>query len=131
MKKIILDTNAFSSYLRGDEKVLDTLVKADIVYMPAIVLGELFTGFTGGAKETWNKDILSKFLNKPRVEVLDVTIETSEIFGMIYNTLKKAGSLIPINDVWIAANTMETGSVLVTYDSHFNKIPGLRLWDYN
>jgi tRNA(fMet)-specific endonuclease VapC len=34
----------------------------------------------------------------------------------------------PINDVWIAAHGLETGSILVTYDDHFAVIPGLRLW---
>ena len=32
-------------------------------------------------------------------------------------------------DAWIAANTFETGSALVTYDRHFAKIPGILLWD--
>jgi tRNA(fMet)-specific endonuclease VapC len=31
----------------------------------------------------------------------------------------------PYNDVWIAAQTMESGAELLTSDSHFEKIPGL------
>jgi predicted nucleic acid-binding protein len=27
-----------------------------------------------------------------------------------------------------AAHAIETGSVLITYDAHFAKLPGLRLW---
>ena len=43
-------------------------------------------------------------------------------------SLRKSGKPIPINDVWIAAHGLETGSILVTYDDHFAVIPGLRLW---
>jgi tRNA(fMet)-specific endonuclease VapC len=37
--------------------------------------------------------------------------------------------MIPINDIWIAAHTVETGSKLITYDPHFRHIPGLRIWE--
>ncbi len=42
--------------------------------------------------------------------------------------VSKAGTPIPINDVWIASHAMETGSVVITYDKHFNLVPGLRVW---
>jgi tRNA(fMet)-specific endonuclease VapC len=128
MNKILLDTNAYSSYLEGDEHVLHTLSKAGIVYMSIFVLGELYAGFKGGRKEEKNIDILNIFIAKPTVQILDASIETAEIFGMIKNTLKKIGKPLPINDVWIAAHTLETGSVLITYDQHFKTIPALRLW---
>lgn len=129
MKKILLDTNAYSRLLGGDERILNTLSNADIVYMSVIVLGEIYSGFKGGTKEAWNKELVQKFIDKPPVSVLDVTIETSEIFAEIKNTLKKSGNPVPINDIWIAAHSIETGSVLITFDEHFAKIQGLRLWD--
>ncbi len=129
MKKILLDTNACSNYLRGSKDVLDALSRADIVYMSATVLGELFSGFKGGTKERWNKDILNTFLEKPTVSILNTTIETAEIFAEIKTSLKKTGTPLPINDIWIASHAFETGSVLITFDDHFKKIPGLRVWD--
>ncbi len=54
--------------------------------------------------------------------------ETADIFGMLKSALKKAGTPIPINDIWIASHAFETGALLVTYDRHFDKIQGLRLW---
>lgn len=128
MKKILLDTNAYSNLLRGDEQVLDALSIAAIVHMSVIVIGELLSGFKGGAKETYNKKLLQEFIEKPTVNVLDVTIETSEIFAEIKNVLKTSGSPIPINDVWIAAHAVETGSVLITNDEHFKRIPGIRIF---
>jgi tRNA(fMet)-specific endonuclease VapC len=128
MKKILVDTNAYSNLLRGDENILDALSKAAIVHMSVIVIGELLSGFKGGVKETYNKKLLQEFIEKPTVNVLDVTIETSEIFAEIKNVLKTSGSPIPINDVWIAAHAVETGSVLITYDEHFKRIPGIRVF---
>jgi tRNA(fMet)-specific endonuclease VapC len=129
MKKIILDTNAYSRLLTGAEEVLDVLSSAETVYMSIFVLGELYAGFYGGNKERKNKETLRQFLLKPTVKILHAGFETAELFGRLKNDLKKAGRLLPINDVWIAAHGLETGSVLITYDSHFQQVPGLRLWD--
>lgn len=129
MKKILLDTNAYVSFLAGDEHVLEALAKSEIVYMSVIVLGELYAGFEGGRHKQRNKNLLEKFLQKSTVTILDVSHETSLIFGEIKNTLGKTGHPIPINDVWITAHAVEAGSVLITYDRHFRKIPGLRIWD--
>ena len=39
--------------------------------------------------------------------------------------MKKDGSPIPINDVWIAAQAMEHGAELLTDDRHFERVAGL------
>ena len=128
MKNILLDTNCYSAYLTGDERVLNVLVEAESVYMSIFVLGELFAGFRGGSKMQQNLDYLKRFLAKKTVKILDATMETAEIFGDLKEKLKKNGSPIPINDVWIAAHALETSSVLITYDAHFQNITGLRRW---
>lgn len=94
------------------------------------VLGELYAGFKGGMREQRNTKILSDFLNKPTVLTVDATPDTSEIFGTLKNSLKKAGTPLPINDVWIASHAIETGAIIITFDNHFQKIPGLRVWDF-
>jgi len=128
MKKILLDTNTYVRFLRGDEKVMVYLAQADSVYMSVFVLGELYAGFRAGGKERENRQILERFLLKSTVTILEATIETADVFGLIMASLRKSGKPIPINDVWIAAHGLETGSILVTYDDHFAVIPGLRLW---
>jgi tRNA(fMet)-specific endonuclease VapC len=129
MKKIILDSNAYTRLLAGDEKVLDVVASTETVFMSIFVLGELHAGFLGGSKERENRDVLKRFLLKPSVKILNATLETAEVFGSIKNSLKRAGTPLPINDVWIAAHGVETGSTIVTYDTHFKQVPGLRLWD--
>lgn len=128
MKAVLLDTNAMTALFQGDRAILDAAAKADCVYASAIVIGELEAGFRGGTRYAENLALLDRFLGKPTVEILPVRRETGDCFGRIKQALKAKGTPIPVNDVWVAAQCMETGSVLVTYDSHFGVVDGLRLW---
>jgi Predicted nucleic acid-binding protein, contains PIN domain len=127
--KILLDTNAYSGFMNGDNKVLDYIVESEVVYFSTVMLGELFAGFRGGKRYSDNVEELKTFLHKDGIRIIDVTIETSEIFGEIKAELSKKGKMIPLNDIWIAAHTIETGSKLITYDAHFRNIARLRIWD--
>lgn len=129
MRKVLLDTSAYSALLGGDEKVLDALAGASRVFMSIFVLGELWAGFSGGRRERENRDRLDAFLGKPSVGVIDATRDTAEIFGRVKDRLRRAGTPIPINDVWIAAHAVEHGAQIITYDRHFTCIPGLLLWE--
>ena len=128
MAKITLDTNAYSAFMHGDNKVLDALADASAVYLPLFVIGELHYGFRGGSKLQENLSQLKSFLNKPTVAFWRPTSETAQIYGEIQDQLKRAGTPIPINDIWIASSSIESGSTLVTYDTHFQLIPSVRLW---
>jgi tRNA(fMet)-specific endonuclease VapC len=129
MRKILLDTSAYSRLLLGSPEVLRTVESADLVYLSVFVLAELYFGFKGGSKEKRNRDLLARFVSRPTVRIISATRETADVFAEIKHSLKRAGTPVPLNDVWIAAHALETGSVLATFDSHFEKIAGLRLWD--
>lgn len=128
MRAVLIDTNAFTALLRGDPDVLKAIDHADCVYASVIVIGELEAGFRGGSRYSANIEILERFLTKQPVEILPVTRDTSDAFGRIKNTLRQKGTPIPINDVWIGAQCIETGAHLLTYDRHFSQIDGLRIW---
>lgn len=125
MKKVLLDTNAYTALCRGNERILNALGSAGTVFMSAIVLGELYAGFKGGRKESDNRRELEEFNRRPTVRILHATQETAEIFGTIKQNLKAAGTPIPINDVWIAAHAIEAGAFLITLDEHFDRVPGI------
>ena len=127
--KVLLDTNALSALWSGDERVLDALDQADNVLMSIVVLGELYAGFRGGTRMRENRTRLAEFLTKPTVRTLELSVETAEIYGQIKDALRRAGTPIPINDVWLSAQAIEAGAVLISFDSHFSKVPGVRLWE--
>ena len=127
MSKVLLDTNAYSHLLKGNVHIFEQISEASDVFMSVIVLGELYSGFKGGNSEQRNIDLLKKFLGKPTVRTLDVTKNTAEIFADTKQRLRLLGRPIPINDVWIAAHTLETGSSLITFDYHFKAVEGLRI----
>ena len=127
--KILLDTNALGALWVGDQRVLEALDQAEQVYMSVIVLGELHAGFRGGRQMRENRRRLGEFLTKPTVRLLELTAATAEVYGQIKDELRRAGTPIPINDVWLSANAIESGSVLVTFDQHFSKVSGVRIWE--
>lgn len=129
MKSIILDTNAYSAILRNKgESVLDAIDGVENLFFSVVVIGELYAGFREGSLFRKNVVTLKDFLSDSIVSVADVNEETAEIFGEIKSVLKKQGTPIPLNDIWIAAQCVELGAVLVTFDKHFSNIPGLRTW---
>lgn len=128
MNSIILDTNSYSFYFSKDVKIKKVIQKADIVYLPLIVIGELYSGFYRGNKLAENEVELNDFLSDKKVHTLNLTRETSRIYGNILSYLSTKGTPITANDVWIAACAIETDSTLITYDKHFLNIPNLKLW---
>lgn len=129
MSRLLIDTIAYSRLLAGDPNVREALEQADVVYVSVFVLAELYVGFKGGSKEPRNRRLLRRFVSRPTVRILSATHETAEVFAAVKHSLRRAGTPLPLNDVWIAAHAIETGAVLATFDAHFRKVPGLRLWD--
>lgn len=121
--KIMLDTSAYSAYLRGNEDVKQAIREADDIYVNPVVLGELYAGFAHGGKEKRNSEILRDFLATPRVQVAVIDEETSERYAAIIVYLWVKGTPLPTNDLWISATVMQYGLKLVTTDSHYRNVP--------
>ena len=128
LKRVLLDTNAYSRLALGDEHVLDVLSEAETVYLSIFVLGELFAGFKGGQRERKNRLQLKSFMEGPSVKLLFATDATAEIFAGVKDSLKRRGKPLPINDVWIAAHALEAAASLITFDAHFDHVEGLQRW---
>jgi predicted nucleic acid-binding protein len=126
---ILLDTNAYSRYAGGDTAVAEYIADADIVYLSTVVIGELCAGFFSGTKYEENIRELYTILSRSYYRTIDVTLNTSTIYGAIWSNLKSKGKMIPTNDIWIAAHTIETDSEIITYDTHFLQIEGARTWE--
>jgi tRNA(fMet)-specific endonuclease VapC len=117
-----LDTSAYSNFRRGNEEVVALLDRADVVGVPTVALGELRTGFLLGGRRQRNEAELDAFLENPVVRVLSVDAETSRHYAEIVAELRKTGTPIPTNDVWIAATAARNGASVLTCDEHFQRI---------
>ncbi len=127
MKKIIIDTNFYVAFKRGDEAAIQALKKAEYIAVNTVILGELLAGFRCGSKEKQNRKELDAFFDSPRVDLLPIDDGTAEFYAQIFAELKEKGRPIPTNDLWLAASALQHGLALATYDSHFSNIIGLLL----
>ena len=123
MNRLLVDTSAYSASMRGHEVVINALREADEINLNATVLGELLAGFARGGRRKSNADGLNRFLESHRVNLLDIDEETAQRYAGIYLGLRSTGTLIPTNDIWIAASAMQHGLPLLTLDAHFQRIP--------
>lgn len=120
--KLLLDTNAYTALMKGDKQIAAKVRDSEKVLMSSIVVGELIFGFKNGTRFSENMAELEKFIYSPFVEFIPVEFNTTVRFGLIAASLKKNGTPIPSNDIWIAAHAIETGAALLSFDSHFSKV---------
>ena len=124
---IAIDTNAYSAFKRGRPDVVEVLRHAPDILLSTIVLGELLAGFAAGTREAVNRRELKLFLDSPRVKLVQCGAVTADRYALVYSALRKQGQPIPTNDLWIAARCLEHGCALLTLDSHFAHVGGLRV----
>ncbi len=125
VSRYCLDTVAYSHFRRGETGVVGLLDRAEWIGVPAIVIGELCAGFAKGSRRTKNLDELHEFLPLEVVEILPVDDGVAELFGEMFEYLRRRGRPLPINDVWIAATCARAGAPLITWDHHFESFPRL------
>ena len=123
--KLALDTNRYTDLCRGVAPVVETTEHADEVWLPFIVLGELRAGFAVGSQGPRNEIVLRRFLLKPGVGVLYADEQTTYHYSAVYRQLRKQGTPIPTNDMWIAALVLQHSLVLSARDAHFDALPQL------
>ena len=129
MSAIVIDTNAYSGFLRGVTSALNTLRAAHEIHLPLIVLAELLAGFAAGTRSPKNRDELWHFMASPRVHLLKPDEKTAHHYADLFAALRKNGTPIPTNDLWIAALARQHRLPLFSLDAHFAVVPGLVLID--
>jgi len=129
VNRLLIDTNIYSHALRGTPDIVEVLRNVNDIAISVISIGELLSGFKGGIREKQNRKELAQFLDAPRVRVLSIDDETAEFYASVLNSLKKSGSPIPTNDLWIGAAALQHGLALYSKDQHFKWIPGLTCVD--
>lgn len=125
--RVALDGDRYEDLCRGDLEVAGVLEAADRVYLPFAVLAELRAGFAAGTRGAENEQVLQRFLRKPGVEALYAGEETTRVYAGLYRQLRRQGTPIPINDLWIASLVVEHNLALYTRDRRFHHLPQLLL----
>ena len=121
--KFVLDTNIYCDFAEGLPDAVDAIATyGQSIFIPSVVLGELFFGFVKGSRQQFNEKKLRQVVSRLKIEIIDVNTDVARKYAMIYLSLEKKGIKIPINDVWIAACCMEVGGALLTRDQHFELV---------
>lgn len=123
MKRLLLDTSAYSESHRGHREATYSINEADEVFINTVVLGELYVGFMGGKHRERNRAEFDRFIASPRIKIVQIDEITAERYALIYDTLRSAGTPISANDLWIAASAFQHDLEILTFDSDFEKVP--------
>lgn len=123
--RIAIDTNRYVDFCKGDPKVLEAMRQAEEIQIPFIVVGELRAGFRGGAKGQENERFLNQFLHSRRVHILYADDQTMHHYANLFFQLRKQGTPIPTNDLWIASLVAQHSLLLFARDQHFDHLPQL------
>lgn len=121
---MILDTNALSAMAEGDERIGEALRRQHRIVLPVIVLGE----FRYGIAQSRHKDQYVTWLTNtlPFLDVLAIQEDSAIHYGEICAELRKAGTPIPTNDIWIAALARQHALPILSRDRHFDAVTGVQ-----
>ena len=121
---MILDTNALSAYLDRTPEAVEIVSEARAIAIPVIVAGEFAFGIAQSRHREAYERSLGRMLD--RCKVLEIGIETARHYASIRLELKSVGRPIPANDLWIAALSRQYAIPVMSRDSHFDLVGGLR-----
>ena len=124
----LLDSNIIIDIFRGDKKAISRIKRLYVVYVPVIVIGELYYG-ANKSDQTPKRKLEVEQLEEI-VTVLNITRSTARIYGEIKDKLRAKGRPIPENDIWIAAVAIEHQLTLITKDKHFENLEGIAIEEF-
>ena len=124
-KLFLLDTNIVIALFADEYDVVNNISRAESVFIPAIVIGELFYGAELSTHREKNIRKLEEFSSACRI--LNCDYETAKFYAQVKSFLKKSGNPVPENDVWIAGLAIQCELPLVTRDRHFDNIKKLKV----
>lgn len=121
---MILDTNAISALLDGNDRLGGLLGKLNSHHLPLGVLAEYLFGLRSSKRGTRLKSLLRKL--EAESEILYPDRETIDWYVTIRHDLKRRGTPIPEVDLWVAALARQHNLSIVSQDQHFDLVPKVR-----
>lgn len=120
--RIAIDTNRYVDFAKGLPEAVERVRRAEEIVVPFVVLGELRAGFAGGTRSGENERNLVRFLNSRRVDVVFADEDTTHHYARLFHQLRRQGTPIPTNDLWIAALVVQHELHLFARDTHFDHL---------
>jgi tRNA(fMet)-specific endonuclease VapC len=127
--RLLVDTNRFADLAANDRFAHELLQRASEVWLSLITVGELLAGFSQGSRRKANERRLTDLLRLQGVGALLLDVDTPRYYANVWQSLRRKGTPIPTNDIWIAAQALQHNLTLDTRDEHFRLVPGLKLLD--
>ena len=121
--RVALDTNRYVDLCKGVAETIALLEEAETIALPFVVLAELRAGFAHGRRQAENERILRRFLLKNGVGVLFADDQTPHHYASVFRQLRRQGTPIPTNDMWLAALVLQHNVALHARDKHFDHLP--------
>ncbi|MEO0530494.1 MAG: PIN domain-containing protein [Planctomycetota bacterium] len=121
---MILETNAVSAAIEKDRQLLQAMRGRQHPLLPVIVVGEYRYGIRRSKQSSRLAAAFAAMLEG--IETLEVIAETAEHYATIRYELQQAGTPIPANDIWIAALARQHGREIVSRDTHFDAVQGVK-----
>ena len=121
---MIVDTAALSAWLDGDPLLKQTLENAEHLFLASIALGEYRFGILSSRHRNDYEERLRSL--EGEFHTFSTDAGTARHFADIRHALKKKGRPIPWHDVWIAAIARQHNLPVLSRDSHFDQVPGVR-----
>jgi len=128
--KLALDTNAYRALHEGDLALARRVRFAEMVALPIVVIAELRFGLQNGTRLEQSEEQIERFLRTHRVQVLQVTLATTWMYGEVATLLRARGVNLQQNDIWIAALCKQYAFRLATRDRGFQSVIGLQVAEF-
>jgi tRNA(fMet)-specific endonuclease VapC len=126
--QLIVDTNVAIDFINDPEASAKRFSQPATLFLPAIVLGELFFAAQNSKLVATNLRNVERFASATKILVVDVAV--AQKYGELWRALVKKGRKIPDSDAWIAAIALSCALPLASRDMHFQEVDGLDLIDW-
>ena len=123
--ELLIDTNTITDLLAGDPAVARIPEHAREMWVPFVTLAEVKAGLAWGSRGAAKQVLFDRAMRVPGVSTLYADGDTVEVYARLFSQLRRSGSQIPTNDLWIASLAVQHGLTVFSRDKHFTRLPQL------
>ncbi|MBI2862741.1 MAG: type II toxin-antitoxin system VapC family toxin [Chloroflexi bacterium] len=127
--RYLLDADWVIRFLQGRRdagELIGTLADEGLG-LSIITYGEIWEGLLSTQAEQ-RVDDFNEFV--ACVDLVTLDVDAARHYGRVRSRLRSEGLLIPDNDLWLAATAVRHDLTLISFDQHFTRVPGLKVYHH-